>query len=37
MTEYGTHQELMALHGIYRSIWEKQQLERQLHEEGGEA
>ena len=37
MAEYGTHQELMALHGIYRSIWEKQQLERQLHEEGGEA
>lgn len=37
MAEYGTHEELMALHGIYRSIWEKQQLEKQLHEEGGDA
>lgn len=35
--EYGTHEELMALHGIYRSIWEKQQLEKQLHEKGGDA
>lgn len=37
--EYGTHEELMALHGIYRSIYEKQQLEKQLKEdgEGGDA
>ncbi len=35
--EYGTHEELMALNGIYRSIYDKQQLEKQLQEEGGEA
>ena len=35
--EYGTHEELMALGGIYRSVYEKQQLEKQLHEEGGAA
>ena len=35
--EYGTHEELMALGGIYRSIHDKQQLEKQLHEEGGAA
>lgn len=34
--EYGTHDELMELGGIYRSIYEKQQLEKQLSEEGGE-
>lgn len=34
--EYGTHDELMALDGIYRRIFEKQQLEQQLNEEGGE-
>lgn len=33
--EYGTHQELMEKGGIYRSIYEKQQLEKQLNEEGG--
>ncbi len=32
MVEYGTHEELMALHGLYRSIYEKQQLEKQLAE-----
>lgn len=36
MVELGSHEELMALHGVYRSIWEKQQLERALNEEGGE-
>ncbi len=35
--EYGTHEELLALDGIYRGIYDKQQLERQLREEGGEA
>ena len=35
--EYGTHEELMALGGIYRSIHDKQQLEKQLREEGGAA
>ncbi len=33
--EYGAHEELMALGGIYCGIYEKQQLEKQLHEEGG--
>ena len=35
--EYGTHEELMALGGIYRGVYDKQQLEKQLREEGGEA
>lgn len=35
--EYGTHEELLALGGIYRSIYDKQQLEKQLAEEGGDA
>ncbi len=34
--EYGTHEELLALHGVYRGIYDKQQLEKQLREEGGE-
>lgn len=34
--EYGSHEELMALGGIYRSIHDKQQLEKQLREKGGE-
>ena len=33
MAEYGTHAELLALGGIYRSIYDKQQLEKQFHEE----
>ncbi|MDO4326674.1 MAG: ABC transporter ATP-binding protein [bacterium] len=37
VAEYGNHSELMALGGIYASIYEKQQLEKQLEEEGGEA
>lgn len=31
--EYGTHDELMARGGLYRSIFDKQQLEKQLQEE----
>ena len=31
--EYGTHEELMALGGLYRAIYDKQQLEKQLREE----
>ena len=33
--EYGTHDELMAKRGIYCSIYERQQLERELHAEEG--
>ncbi|MBR4458532.1 MAG: ABC transporter ATP-binding protein [Clostridia bacterium] len=36
LAEYGTHDELLALQGIYRGIYDKQQLEKQLREEGGE-
>lgn len=36
VAEYGTHNELMEQNGIYRSIYNKQQLEKQLNEEGGE-
>lgn len=32
--EYGTHAELMELNGIYRDMFEKQQLEMQLEREG---
>ncbi len=31
--EYGTHDELMASGGLYRSIYDKQQLEKQLQED----
>ena len=31
--EYGTHAELLALGGLYRSIYDKQQLEKQFREE----
>ena len=31
--EYGTHAELLVLNGIYRSIYDKQQLEKQFHTE----
>ncbi len=31
--EYGTHAELLALGGLYRSIYDKQQLEKQFQEE----
>ena len=33
IAEYGTHEELMEQNGLYRSIYEKQQLEKQLSEE----
>ena len=33
IAEYGTHEELMDRHGLYRSIYDKQQLEKQLSEE----
>ncbi len=33
IAEYGTHGELMKQNGLYRSIYEKQQLEKQLSEE----
>lgn len=40
VAEYGTHAELLAHNGLYKSIFDKQQLEKQLnedHAEGGEA
>lgn len=40
VAEYGTHQELIANAGLYKSLFDKQQLEKQLREdreEGGEA
>lgn len=42
MVEYGTHDELIANAGLYKSLFDKQQLEKQLREEhpeqeGGEA
>ena len=33
MAEYGTHDELIARAGLYKSIFDKQQLEKQLREE----
>ncbi len=37
MAEYGTHEELLRLGGIYRGIYDRQQLEKELSAEGGEA
>ncbi|MBQ9289791.1 MAG: ABC transporter ATP-binding protein [Clostridia bacterium] len=34
--EYGTHGELLALGGIYRDLFDRQQLEKQLHQDRGE-
>ncbi len=36
VAEYGTHEELIANAGLYNSLFDKQQLEKQLHEEGRE-
>ena len=36
MAEYGTHEELMALKGIYHDIYTRQQLEHELTQEGGD-
>lgn len=35
VAEYGAHAELLAQQGLYAHLYEKQQLEKQLHEEGG--
>ena len=35
--EYGTHEELLAHNGLYKSIWDKQQLEKSLQAEGENA
>ncbi|MDD6051994.1 MAG: ABC transporter ATP-binding protein [Clostridiales bacterium] len=40
VAEYGTHAELLSKQGLYKSLFDKQQLEKQLnedHAEGGEA
>ena len=34
--EYGTHAELLALGGLYRSLYDRQQLEKQLQEDAGD-
>ena len=34
--EYGTHEELLAAGGIYADLYHRQQLEKQLHQDGGE-
>lgn len=35
--EYGTHEELLNNGRLYASLYRKQQLEKELHEEGGAA
>lgn len=36
MAEYGSHEELLKVCGIYSKMYEKQQLEKQLEAEGTE-
>ena len=36
VAEYGTHEELLANDGLYKSLFEKQQLEKQLREDRSE-
>ena len=36
VAEYGTHEELIANAGLYKSLFDKQQLEKQLREDGKE-
>ena len=36
VAEYGTHQELLKNDGLYKSLFDKQQLEKQLREDGKE-
>ena len=36
VAEYGTHEELLKNDGLYKSLFDKQQLEKQLREEGRE-
>ena len=35
--EYGTHSELLSLGGLYRSMYDRQQLEKQLREDNPDA
>ena len=35
--ELGSHEELLALNGLYAGVYRKQQLEKQLEKEGGDA
>ena len=34
MAEYGTHEELLQKQGLYRSVYDRQQLEKQLNDDG---
>ena len=36
VAEYGTHEELLEKAGLYKSLFDKQQLEKQLHEDHAE-
>lgn len=37
IVEYGTHEELLGINGIYKDIYNKQQIEEEIMSEGGEA
>ena len=37
MAEAGSHEELLAMNGVYAGVYRKQQLEKQLEGEGGDA